>query len=149
MIDCCSSSDCKSEHPRKRKCPANGIDCSEVTARTIVHHIQNAWGCRLEAQHYFYCDDPNCEIAYFGDDGSVILKSQLRTTSGWHAGPSENAVLCYCFGVTKADALDDSRIRDYVLTQTKLGLCSCETSNPSGRCCLKDFPRSSEAEQAI
>lgn len=22
-----------------------------------------------------------------------------------------------------------------------LGLCSCETSNPSGRCCLKDFPR--------
>jgi hypothetical protein len=28
-----------------------------------------------------------------------------------------------------------------VMAQTKAGLCSCDTSNPSGRCCLKDFPK--------
>jgi hypothetical protein len=54
---------------------------------------------------------------------------------------SGNAPLCYCFGVSKADAINDPAIRDYVLTKTKRGICSCETSNPSGCCCLKDFPR--------
>ena len=141
MSSCCSSSDCKSEHPRKHQCPVSGIECAEVSVRTIAHHIKSAWNSRLNAGHYFFCDDPTCDVAYFGDDGSIVLKSQLRTLIDL-----KGDTLCYCFGVTKVDALNDSSIRDYVLTQTKLGLCLCETSHPSGRCCLKNFPRSSVTE---
>jgi hypothetical protein len=51
-----------------------------------------------------------------------------------------DALLCYCYGVTRAVALSDTAARAFVVAQTRRGLCSCETSNPSGRCCLKDFP---------
>jgi len=48
--------------------------------------------------------------------------------------------VCYCFGVSRSDFRNDPATKDYVIAQTKAGLCSCDTSNPSGRCCLKDFP---------
>lgn len=144
MADCCSSSDCKTAHPNRHRCPANGVEYAEVPARTIAHHIEHPWQWGGKAQRYFFCDDPACEVVYFGEDDSVILKSQLRTAVGVKETIDE-AMLCYCFGVTRADALNDSGIRDFVVAQTKLGLCSCDTSNPSGRCCLKDFPRKGES----
>ena len=49
-------------------------------------------------------------------------------------------MLCYCFGVSRADFDRNPGTKDFVTAQTKAGLCACETSNPSGRCCLKDFP---------
>lgn len=54
---------------------------------------------------------------------------------------SDDTLLCYCFGVSKKDFQSDLAIREFVVGQTKAGLCSCETSNPSGRCCLKNFPK--------
>ncbi|MCX7193319.1 MAG: hypothetical protein NTY60_06830 [Proteobacteria bacterium] len=138
MSDCCSSPDC---HPNKRRCPVNGLECAEVSHRTIAHHIKHAWQWDDKGQRYFSCDDPDCDVVYFGEDNSVILKSQLRTRAGVK-NASEDALLCYCFGVSRADALNNPDIRDFVVTETRLGRCSCETSNPSGRCCLKNFPRS-------
>ena len=140
MADCCTESDCKTTHPKKHRCPVNGIEYAEVTARTITHHIKNSWLWQDKGQRYFFCDDPGCEVVYFGEDGSAILASQLRTPVGVKDA-SDDALLCYCFGVTRADALNDPEIRNFVVAQTKQGLCACDTGNPSGRCCLKDFPR--------
>lgn len=140
MSECCSSIGCYDAHGKKQRCPVNGHAYSEVSARTIAHHIKVAWDWRPTAQRYFFCDDPFCEVVYFGDDGSTILKSRLRTTVGMH-GISDEGLLCYCFGVTKRDFLGNPTIRDFVVAQTQAGQCSCETSNPSGRCCLKDFPK--------
>lgn len=139
MSDCCPSTDCEASHPRKHRCPANGREYSEVSAKTIAHHIRDSWTWVGDAGRYFFCDDPSCDVVYFGDDGTTILKSQLRTRVGVKEA-ADNALVCYCFGVTKADALKDPGIRDFVVAQTRQGLCSCDTSNPSGRCCLKDFP---------
>lgn len=111
-----------------------------MSARTIAHHIKDAWRWQPTANRYFFCDDPLCEVVYFGDDGSTILKSQLRTRVGAKE-LSDDKLLCYCFGVTKADFLDDPTTKDFVIAQTQAGLCSCDISNPSGRCCLKDFPK--------
>ena len=139
MSDCCSSSNPAVIHPKKHPCPANGREYAEVSLRTIAHHIKKAWEWKEPGCRYFFCDDPDCEVVYFGEDGAVILKSEVRTLIGVK-GASEDSLACYCFGVTRADALRDSRARDYVLAQTKQGRCSCETSNPAGRCCLKNFP---------
>ena len=144
MSDCCTTSESKATHPRKRLCPGNGGEGMEVQARTIAHHIRHAWQWNDNGSRYYFCADPECDIVYFGDDGSVILKSQLRTLVGVKEACGE-ALACYCFGVTKADALSDFGIRNFVVLQTKLGLCSCDTSNPSGRCCLKNFPRGSDS----
>jgi hypothetical protein len=141
MSECCSSSGCNDIHPKKQRCPVNGHECSEVGVRTIAHHIKEAWHWQSTAKRYFFCDDPTCELVYFGDDGSRILKSQLRTPVGVKE-VSDDGLLCYCFGVTKQNFLNNPATRDFVVAQTKAGQCSCETSNPSGRCCLRDFPKS-------
>ena len=108
--------------------------------RTISHHIVDVWEWRASASHYYFCDDPECEVMYFGDDGSVILKSQLRTSAGIKSGANEN-LLCYCYGISKVDFHRNPATKAFVIAQTRAGLCSCDTSNPSGRCCLKDFPK--------
>lgn len=92
------------------------------------------------AKQYYFCEDPNCEVVYFGADDSVVSKSRLRMLVGVKEREG-NAMLCYCFGVSRADFERMPSIRDFVVGQTKVGYCSCETSNPSGRCCLKDFPK--------
>jgi hypothetical protein len=140
MGDCCSPTDQCEKHPNKLPCPACSAECLEVSARTIAHHIKDSWAWAATANRYFFCADPACEVVYFGDDGSTILKSQLRTNVGVKEQSAHNP-LCYCFGVSKADFQRNPATRDYVVAQTKAGLCSCETSNPSGRCCLKDFPK--------
>lgn len=140
MSDCCSSSSCNNNHPKKHRCPVDGHLYSEVSARTIAHHIKDVWNWQQSATRYFFCDDPSCDVAYFGDDDSIILKSQLRNPI-WGKEGSDAALLCYCFGISKMDFKLDPSTRDFVVGQTKAGLCSCDTSNPSGRCCLKDFPK--------
>ena len=110
-----------------------------MSARTIAHHIVGAWERVLTADRYFFCDDPQCDVVYFGDDDSTILNSQLRTRVGVKDDASDG-LLCYCYGVRKNDFKRNPATKAFVVAQTKAGLCSCETRNPSGRCCLKDFP---------
>jgi hypothetical protein len=55
--------------------------------------------------------------------------------------PNHGDLLCYCFGISREDFKRDPGLRDFVVAKTKAGECSCETKNPSGRCCLKDFPK--------
>ena len=139
-MSACSSFGEADEHPKKSGCPVNGRGCLEVSERTILHHIKDEWHGRLTSSRYFFCDDPECDVVYFGEDGSTILKSQLRTRIGLKENSPE-ALLCYCFGVRKGDLHEYPSLRAFVVAQTKAGLCSCDTSNPSGRCCLKDFPK--------
>ena len=140
MANCCSSSGCTVTHPTKNRCPANGHEYSEVSATTITHHLKESWSWMKTANRYFFCDDPSCEVVYFGDDGSTIPKSKLRTSVGIKEA-SDDALLCYCYGVSRKDFAATPATRDFVVAQTKAGSCSCYTSNPSGRCCLKDFPK--------
>lgn len=142
MSDCCSSSACESKPPKKYRCPANGQEYAEVSARTILHQLKQAWAWSPTASAYYYCDDPACDVVYFGNDDSVILRSQLRADVGAKS-PADDALLCYCFGVSRADYQRDPSVKDFVTAQTKAGACACETRNPSGRCCLKDFPKNS------
>lgn len=144
MSDCCALTPENTAHPRKHRCPLCGMECSEVSRRTILHHIKESWEWSDSATSYYFCDNPECDVVYFGDNDSVILKSQLRSLLGIKEA-SGDTLLCYCFGVTKNDQGNDPLIRDYVVAQTRLGLCSCETANPSGRCCLKDFPRANNS----
>lgn len=142
VSDCCDSSGCVSSQPQKYRCPGNGVAYAEVSARTILHHVKSAWAWQPTAQRYFFCEDPACQVVYFGDDDSTITLSELRTPIG-QKNTSYEAMLCYCFGVTKEDYSARPSTRDFVVSQTKNGQCSCDTSNPSGRCCLRNFPKSS------
>lgn len=150
MSDCCgsscdSNSDEKKSSPRKFTCPVNNEEYVSVSVKTILHHLKSPWEkeqhIELGEEQYYFCTDPECDVIYFGLNGSVITKSELRTLVGIKE-KDEEALICYCFGVSKAAAKKVPEIKKFVTQKTKENLCACDTRNPSGRCCLKDFPKS-------
>lgn len=58
---------------------------------------------------------------------------------------SKAGLICYCFNKSRAEVLlaikngEASLIVDEVKSKMKDPGCFCEKSNPSGKCCLKDF----------
>ena len=139
MSSCCHSACATGSPSRTHVCPANGQEYKSVAQKTILHHITSPWNWTEKQQGYYFCDAPNCDVVYFGEDNSVITKSELRTIVGIKDHKPE-ALACYCFGVSNLEAQEHPVIRDFIVSKTKTGICSCDTSNPSGRCCLKDFP---------
>ena len=121
----CSTSTSSARHA----CPRNGIEYRSVSSTTVLHHLRQPWQHTLSANHYYYCNDPLCPVVYFGDDDSIIEQTRLRTRIG-HKDPSSEALVCYCFGVTRTEARDTS-VRAFVTEQTRAGTCACQTRNPS------------------
>ena len=140
MTKCCESKTSSCIPPKMARCPVNGKEYSSVGVKTILHHLAEPWRNHLKNQSYYYCTDANCDVVYFGKDESVISKFALRTKVGLKDNSPERSV-CYCFGVSYIAAENDEAAKEFVTEMTRQSLCSCETSNPSGRCCLKDFPK--------
>jgi hypothetical protein len=140
MSDCCPTPSATGNRPKRRACPRNGVQYRQVSAMTIRHHIKNSWKWQPVDQGYFFCKDPECPVVYFGEDDTTIEGSELRTEVGVKA-KSEEALICYCFGISISQAKSDPNLRDYVVRETKLHQCACEARNPSGKCCLSDFPK--------
>ena len=147
MSDCCtprsqppdSSADCAAG-PKKLACPVDGNLCTAVEHRTLLQHLIAPWRHTLSSHQYYFCDNANCPVVYFDTEQHVIGLDDLRGPIGQKQSNRER-LLCYCFGVTLAQAETDPAAKRFVIEQTKQGSCSCETRNPSGRCCLKDFPK--------
>ncbi len=124
----------------KHRCPVNGVIYPRVSERTMLHHLKAPWNEKIDDQHYYYCDDPECEVMYFNERDETIHVARLRTEVGTKSRCPGDTI-CYCFGVTSREAEETPRLRTYIVKQTKAGKCACEVRNPFGRCCLKDFPR--------
>ncbi len=136
MSDCCSKHNHKTQ---RHTCPGNNKEYGQVLYKTLLHHVKSPWHLALKEQVYYFCSDPDCHVVYFSHDNSVIEKSQIRTKVGIKE-ISDEALVCYCFGVSKATAKTDEKVKTFVIEQTKKSLCACAIRNPSGKCCIKDFP---------
>lgn len=88
---------------------------------------------------WYFCDDPHCDAVYLSVSGVVYTSDRLRTRIGVKDDAAD-APVCYCFDIDRAAALADPGLRNFVVEKTRLQECDCELLNPSGRCCLKDFP---------
>lgn len=139
MADCCQNTGGKTS-PKMAVCPVNGQSYPRVESKTVLHHLRTPWQVELPQQAYYFCDSPDCEVVYFGEDARIFTQADLRTQVGQKSQQSDRT-LCYCFGVTQRDTLNDDRARQFVIAQTRDKTCHCETHNPSGRCCLKDFAK--------
>lgn len=126
-------------YPSTHCCPVNGQRYSNVKLKTMLHHLVAPWDMKLEEQGYYFCTDPDCDVVYFGQDNSTFGEAQLRTIV-WQKSHSEDSDICYCFGVSQMLARSDPAVKRFVIEQTQASRCACEVRNPSGRCCLKDFP---------
>ncbi|MEW8033598.1 MAG: hypothetical protein AB2777_09735 [Candidatus Thiodiazotropha endolucinida] len=140
MSDCCPSSCDEGVQPKRHRCPVNGQEYKGVSTKTILQHIKDPWSWEEKKQSYYFCEDPECDVVYFGQDDSVINSAALRTTVGIKEN-NPSGTLCYCFGVSFGRAAENPEIKQFITEKTKIGICTCETRNPSGKCCLKDFPK--------
>lgn len=140
MSNCCSTSSKTQPYPNKHLCPINGKPYRLVSSITVKHHIKAPWSWKENNQGYYFCTDPECHVVYFGEDNSIIDTSSVRTSVGLK-DKTDNALICYCFGVTKSDAINNPIAKKFVLNETKQKQCACKTKNPSGKCCLSDFPK--------
>ena len=141
-MSCCSSSSCESTPKENRTltCPANGKSYRTLPNHTVRHHLKTPWQYEdIISQYTFaFCDDPNCEVIYFTNQNETFTQADLRTPVG-QKSQAPDALICYCFNVTRQHANPDTQA--FVVQQTKAKHCACETLNPSSRCCLKDFPK--------
>jgi len=140
MVDCCQKIEQIQDAPKRYNCPENNIKYGQVSYKTLLHHVKEPWRLAAKEQTYYFCEDPDCDVVYFGFDNSVICRNQLRIKIGIKTRSNDD-LICYCFGVSKSEAQENARIKAFVVEQTKKSLCSCKTRNPSGKCCLKDFPK--------
>lgn len=121
-------------------CPVNGKSYGQVALRTILHHIRQPWKKIFPEQPYYFCTDSNCNVVYFAEDNSRVLRNELRESVG-QKSKHPNRMICYCFDIKLSDIQQNPLQRkQFVVEQTKQSQCDCQIRNPSGKCCLKDFP---------
>ncbi len=141
MTTCCSEKTASSP-PKQAVCPRNGRAYPGVKRRTVLHQLRKPWARDLADQGYYFCDDPDCDVVYFGEDQSMLLRHDIRNHIGQKSRDTERTI-CYCFDVDFTD-LETAEMkinaRQFVIEQTRNASCDCEIRNPSGKCCLADFP---------
>lgn len=141
MSDCCGSARTTTS---KTICPACGGVGRAVGIETLLHLLRQPWQREPEAGDYLFCASEGCAVVYFTADGSrTIPADQLRVEVG-QKGSALERPLCYCFDIRHLDVADPTereRLRQWVIRRTADRQCQCTTRNPSGRCCLADFPK--------
>ncbi|MBI4404726.1 MAG: hypothetical protein HY537_11220 [Deltaproteobacteria bacterium] len=140
MSDCCIIKKTAMEFT----CPRTGSKGSPVKKQLVYLKVQGKYQYLIDGnQTYRFCNDPDCEVVYFGDGGSLILKEHLTEQAGLKEfGKSSDFPVCHCFNFRKSDIqseidkLGDSTIPARISSYVKQKLCACEITNPSGQCCL-------------
>ena len=157
--DCCTpepqSTESEKSSVSEPPCPTNGAKGREVPMTAVASLVRwEVEAARLVDPNYFLCSDPSCETVYFGSEGAVIGKSDLRVRVGFKEteGPIP---LCYCFDVTEEDIrreileTGESPSRDHIVAEVKEGNCACHVKNPAGGCCLGDITKAIKQAKAL
>lgn len=125
-------------------------------SRVAFHAFyQGGFENALNVPKFFHlgCDSPDCDVVYFSEEGDTnFTKSQLKVSVGVKETTGERP-LCYCFKHSVASIKEELRTKgrsdalDDIRAKMKDPGCHCETSNPSGSCCLGSVGRGIEIAQ--
>jgi len=138
---CCSASQ---RPPVSRSCPASDFRGKPVEWLTVAALAARRVPPR---QDFWLCEDSDCDVVYFGEDGTLLGTSDMRVIPSFKGSPSQNDLVCYCFLYSRQDIEDelkasgDTTIFERISAEVKAGNCACEVRNPSGKCCLGDVKR--------
>jgi copper chaperone CopZ len=156
----------ESQKTRRVQCPACGTKAKRVSGTTLRGVLKDEFaarivavdgaGCRSQGQAcrpipedtgWRFCDSPECDVVYFSEQGDArFTRSQLKVAVGVKETTGERP-LCYCFGHSVASIKEELRTKgrsdalDDIRAKMKSPGCFCETSNPSGTCCLGSVAR--------
>jgi len=141
-----SESCCSTSHrpPATRPCPVSDFRSKPVEWSTVA---ALAARCVPRRQYFWLCEDSDCDVVYFGEDGTLLGTSDVRVIPSFKGSPSPKDLVCYCFLYSRQDIEDelkasgDTTIFDRITAEVKAGNCACEVRNPSGKCCLGGVKR--------
>jgi hypothetical protein len=117
-----------------------------VTTTTLLHQLAKPWQQSPGDEPYYFCNQPGCTVVYFTTSGRQFGAEALRQPVG-QKSTAAGRTFCYCFDIRFSDlahATAARQRRDFVIQKTRHKVCACEQRNPSGRCCLRDFPTEEE-----
>ena len=145
MDECCGG-DSSSKVAAKMACPECSVLQKSVSYQTVVHHTHHPYNQELdEVGNYYFCQNSCCNVIYFDSNEAFLSIEKVRGPIGQKMDIPSRPV-CYCFDVTEEQVLKElardgvSKTKEFVKALTSGKLCACEIRNPSGRCCLVDFP---------
>ncbi len=142
MSNCCGGS---KKIDKKPMCPECKGEYKLVPLDTLLHQLASPHNQSIKEQSFYFCSNPECNIVYFGSAGDLYSVDQVRSQIG-QKQTKPSRLICYCFDISAQTAADDlnkngaSKIKEFVKAQTQAKRCACEIRNPSGKCCLVDFP---------
>ena len=149
------------EITKRIQCPSCGCKAKRVSTSTIGALLDDdlaeqftagsrsccateGKGCASikEDTGWRFCSSQDCDVVYFIEEGDTqFTKSQLKVSVGVKESSGERP-LCYCFGHSVGSIKEELRMKghsdalDDIRAKMKDPGCHCETSNPSGSCCL-------------
>ena len=147
MGNCClpGSEEVRADAKQVAQCPSCGAAAKPVARITLMHQVVAPLNQKLPSDAFFFCSGAACKAVYFSEGGVVIDSSQVRWAVGQKSTDADR-MICYCFGVTHSGVMEEieqtgcSCSKTFVVEQTRLKNCACEIRNPSGKCCLREFP---------
>ena len=121
-------------------CPECGHKGSKVGRITLESLLNPRATSRITDEQYRFCDSLDCGTVYFGDDGTVFVKEDLKVRVGVKERSAPRQV-CYCFDHTieeidgEVRQTGQSTVLDDIKGRMKIA-CFCDTKSPKGNCCL-------------
>lgn len=134
-------------------CPLCGEKGKPVNAITLQSLLKPEVLVRMNGGPYHFCSSPQCEVVYFGSEGtSLFIRGDLTLRVGIkeRTGPR---YVCYCFNHTVEEIEEEVRrsgtttVLDDIKTRMKTA-CWCETRSPQGSCCLATVTKCVQAAVA-
>jgi len=124
-------------------CPICKNKADKVSAITVKSLVKEDYQKQLSSiEDFYFCKTSNCEVIYF--KGNDLIKQQDFKIEVGLKDWSKNNTICYCFDWTKDKVLEQLKqegktnvVEDISSKMNDIG-CSCDTKNPSGKCCLKE-----------
>ena len=127
------------------RCPVGGNVGKRVLSLTVKNLVRND-SDDVEGSDWFFCNQPDCDVVYFANDGRTISKDALKVRVGVKE-KNPPRLVCYCFGHTVESIREEiertgkSTVMASVSAKVQSGDCSCELLNPEGTCCLGEMNR--------
>ncbi|AHF07219.1 (2Fe-2S)-binding protein [Desulfitobacterium metallireducens DSM 15288] len=118
-------------------CPiCNGMG-QKVRMETVEHQIQPS--IEIEAEQFFLCRTPECEVAYYTQDGHKTIFQDELINKIWFKNISSPITICYCANVTEEEILHHVAVAQCCSTLDDIKKhtgantgCDCLTKNPAG-----------------
>jgi hypothetical protein len=110
MTNCCSEKPKAPMEQRAAVCAACWKTGRPVTILTLKQMVKPQFLEMVSKPGFRFCASPDRDVVYYHPDGDQLRTADLRVRVGIKEA-DESALLCYCFGFTRAMLLGELRTR--------------------------------------